>query len=51
MREREQNWRIGWIAAAIALAASIILILDIAMHKSAESVADGAHSTWTLVAS
>jgi len=51
MREHEQNWRFGWIAAAIALVASIILILEIAMHRSAEPGADNAHSIVLLLAS
>jgi hypothetical protein len=49
MRESAQNWHIGWIVAAVALVASIILIIDIAAHRRAKFI-DGALGTATLAA-
>jgi len=33
MSHGEQSWHLGWIAAAIAVVAAALLILDIAVHR------------------
>ncbi len=49
MRQGAQNWHVGWIAVAVALVASIILIIDIAAHRRAEFI-DGALGRATVAA-
>jgi len=49
MNERAQHRHVAWIVAAIALVASIIVIIDIAAHRRGE-VIDGALGTATLAA-
>ena len=49
MKERAQHRYVGWITAAIAVVASIILIIDIVAHKRTELI-DGALGAATLAA-
>jgi len=49
MKEPAPNRSVVWVTAAIALVASIILIIDIAAHRRAELI-DGANTTTTVAA-
>jgi hypothetical protein len=33
MKQHTQSWRIGWIAATIAIVAAALVIIDIAVHR------------------